>query len=956
MSGEPPAPRGREREIAALLDLLDQARRGVGAFVLIEGEGGIGKTHLAGALLAAAADRGVQTRAGQANQFERHRPFAAIADSLAISPASADERSRHAAQLLAGLNVPARREQPAWAASLHDSGELELALDEILLDVLEDLCARSPALLVIEDLHWADSASLGFVGRLLRRVEQLGTLVLCTARPSPRPAELERVVHAAREHGATLLTLGPLPASEITAIATSLLGATPGRNLQRKLAACGGNPLFARTLLDALRSDEAIAQSADGTVEVADERAPEALGLTVLGWLASLAPQTVDTLQMASVLGSRFTLADLAIVTRRGAAELWGALRDALSTGALVESEQHLGFRHELVRDALYEDLPGTVRAALHGEFASALAEAGAAPSAVAEHLLRGAPHADRDSVDWIVRAAREAAPQSAATAAELLAAAVEMTDEHDPERAAMRAELGLTLIAAGRRIEGEDICREVLAGAEATPAEGALRLALANSLMERGQALEAVAEAASAAAATGVTPGDRAEALSWTVMAPLLGGDLEGAERAAAEALAYAEQADAAAATGLLLTRLAHIAFSRGEFERQAQLTARAVAVVERDGGRDALHASHAHLNHALAQTDCDDPRAGLASIDEARRLYAELGMEEDIRNSHHYACWPLIVAGDWDDALAEIETTVALSDEAGISWVVDVLALRAVMLVRRDETAAALAPLTRAEAARAQGAPEFRAGIVTWARALLDESDGRSDAVEPLWDAWIAAGAAKAYGNQRMIAADLARMLAARGETERVARLAADMEELARRNRELTTVQALACHCRALLHGDGDGLERACELYGRDIRPEERAMLLEAAAAARAREGERDRARTLADRALALHDELGAARESARARARLRDAGLRPARRGSRAREQTGWGSLTPSELRVAELAAEGMSNPQIAERLVVSRHTVATHVSHILLKLDLRSRYELAAARPAAAEIAR
>ena len=127
---------------------------------------------------------------------------------------------------------------------------------------------------------------------------------------------------------------------------------------------------------------------------------------------------------------------------------------------------------------------------------------------------------------------------------------------------------------------------------------------------------------------------------------------------------------------------------------------------------------------------------------------------------------------------------------------------------------------------------------------------------------------------------------------------------------------------------------------------RPLELALACEDAGAAFARQGDVDRARPLLDQAIAIYERLDAARDLARAEAALREAGIRRGRRGTRGRPQTGWQSLTPAERAVADLVAEGLSNPQIGERLYISRRTVQTHLAHVFAKLDITSRAQLAA----------
>ncbi|MDW5598926.1 hypothetical protein VSS74_31495, partial [Conexibacter stalactiti] len=367
----------------------------------------------------------------------------------------------------------------------------------------------------------------------------------------------------------------------------------------------------------------------------------------------------------------------------------------------------------------------------------------------------------------------------------------------------------------------------------------------------------------------------------------PLLAHDLDAAAAAAELALSAAEEAGAAHVVALSLTRLAHVAGFRGDFGEQQRLAARAVAVAVADGGRETHHSSHAHLNHALALADVDRPREGSAAVAAGRGLYERLGMEETLRNSHHYAGYPLMFAGRWEDAIAELQTAVALSEESGISWTPDVLAALAVMLVRRDELEAARELVAAGERAIAAGAPEFRLGWLAWAGALVQEADGdHSGALERLWGAWTTVSAAGVLGEQRHFAPDLGRML---GDKSRLAQLADAIEALARRNPELPAIAALAARCRALADGDAEALAVAAEQYPDGPRPHERALACEDAAVALVAAGQLERGRALADadrlergRALAdialeTYTRLGARREVSRADARLRAAGLR-------------------------------------------------------------------------------
>ena len=160
------------------------------------------------------------------------------------------------------------------------------------------------------------------------------------------------------------------------------------------------------------------------------------------------------------------------------------------------------------------------------------------------------------------------------------------------------------------------------------------------------------------------------------------------------------------------------------------------------------------------------------------------------------------------------------------------------------------------------------------------------------------------------------------------------------------MPSLTGAALRCRGLAEDDAELLAAAVDAYARGPRPLELALAAEDAGRAMDRHGRADRARLLLGRAAAGYERLDAARDLARAESALRDLGIRRGRRGPRGRPRTGWPSLTVTELTVAGLVAEGLTNPQIGDRLYVSRRTVQTHLVHIFAKLDISSRAQLAA----------
>jgi DNA-binding CsgD family transcriptional regulator len=190
-----------------------------------------------------------------------------------------------------------------------------------------------------------------------------------------------------------------------------------------------------------------------------------------------------------------------------------------------------------------------------------------------------------------------------------------------------------------------------------------------------------------------------------------------------------------------------------------------------------------------------------------------------------------------------------------------------------------------------------------------------------------------------------DLIRLARAAGDDSRARAAAAAVAAVAAAN-EVPWLTGAALRCQGLATGDAALLAAAVDAYARGPRPLDLALAAEDAGRALAQAGETSRARDFLDQAVAGYERLDAARDLARTEAVLRDLGIRRGRRGPRGRPKYGWPSLTETELTVAGLVAEGLSNPQIGERLYVSRRTVQTHLAHIFAKLDITSRAQLAA----------
>jgi DNA-binding CsgD family transcriptional regulator len=935
---------GRSSQLRELAGAVEAAVGGAGCSFLVEGEAGIGKTSLLEETLRAAEGLGLQVFQAAAEELERRRPFGVIIDCLGIDRTATDPRRAEIARILEKAQSPTGWEPLAAGAQ----GEFRVV--EAILTLLEDLSVQRPLAIAIDDLQWADPSTLLVLHRLGRSVHRLPVLLVGACRPLPRPLDLDRLIASLTAHGARRLVLGPLGEQTVAALVETLVAARPGPQLLRQVEGAGGNPLFVTELVGALTAGGSLETAPDGRVEVATVGIPPSLTLTILHRLSFLPQPTLDILRAASVIGTSFTMAELSLVTGTAAFELLAGLRASLTAGVLDEDATRLRFRHDLLREALYQDLPAAVRAGLHRDAARALAGAGAPPAQVAEHLLRGAVPGDAEAVAWLREAAARVASHAPAVAVDLLRRALELADPVDPGRDHMLAEQAVSLMWSGRVLEAEQLCREVLARGHDPAVDSLLRLCLGQALVARGRGEEALKEADAAAAAPDLSDVERARLWAWASMGRLSLGDLDGAVRLADLVVSASPEGADDLARCIALTTLATARNFRGRFAEAVRLAEAAVQVADRSPGWAAAHRFHVHFFLAIFLLEVDRLEEAQRALQRGRHLSEELGAKWSLPIYQWASALARFVAGDWEDASAECEACLELAEDLGTRHgVLFSHSLAAIIALHRNDLATAEAAAAAAERELAQTGRQH--GLEFWvrlARALLLEAAGQPQAAcEALWGAWQQGAAAGILSYNADLGPDLVRLSLAAGHADRAAEASVGVQALAAANPEVARLQGVALQCRGLVAGDPETLLQAVAAHRRGPRPLELARACEDAAAALVRAARPAEAAPLFEEAFALYERLQAARDVARVEAGLRLVGRRRGRRGPRGRPRSGWASLTATEAKVAELVAEGLSNPEIARRLFVSRHTVHTHVSHILAKLGLGSRVELAAA---------
>jgi len=665
MTALAPVPRicGREAEIQALGEALDRVASGGPAIVLVEGEAGIGKTRLLAQVLQDARGRGMPVAAGRAEELERTRPFGVLASAFGCTRSSPDPRRAAIAGLLASQG--AGDLGPITVTS--DPG-LRFRVVDAFTDLVEELALTGSLVIGLDDLQWADPSSLLTLGVLGRRLDYVPVGVIGCLRPSPRVAELDRLAGALEAAGARHLILRPLTGEAVTGLVAQAVAAEPGPRLLAEVAGAGGNPLFVTELLAALTQEGTIA-TAGGRAEVAETVLPPTLRLTILRRVSFLPETTLQALRSASILGSGFSLTDLATVTGRPAVDLSIVLGEAIRAGVLDDDGARLRFRHDLIRDAIYEDLAGSVRRALHREAGQRLAQAGAPALQVAEHLARGATPGDPEAVAWLARAARHAAPRSPDIAANLLDRAVGLMSPGDPGRDGLLAERASSLMWAGRIADAQATCR-LLLGRDLDPSlEDTVRVCLGYALLAGGQARDGLCELERAFQSPLLTGAERAEAQAWASLARLLLADLDGAAAAAAQAQPAAVAARDPLATSVAMTTLAQVSELRGDLGDALQIIDDAVRLADQSPGRLG-HRFPVHDFRAYILITLDRLDEASSTLEVGTRISEELGTRWALARYHTVRAQERFLAGHWDDAVAEIEADTSPVGVPGESY----------------------------------------------------------------------------------------------------------------------------------------------------------------------------------------------------------------------------------------------------------------------------------------------
>jgi len=905
--------RGRTNELDALVQAAENARAGSGTTVLLEGEAGIGKTRLIDEIAARADDLGMQVRRGTAEELEQGRPFGSLVDALGSSdtaPRLGDDAAAEATRVL---------------------------IQDAFVDHLERLAA-SPLLLALDDLQWADRATMATLWALARRSSDMGLLLVLAFRPTPTPPGLERLLEGSDRIGALRIRLGPVADAALDDLALDVLGAPPTPALREQLQGAGGNPFVALELLAARSADARDVRPGEDEDDLAGSQLPPALRGALLARFTGLSATARRVLPVAAVLGGSARVDDLAALLGITSDEAGEVVTEAVDAGLLQPTGDSLSFRHDLIREALYESLPNAVRIGWHREAARIL-EGGAEPTVVAQHLMLGATRGDPDTLAALRRAAAQLgdAPDVAAALLERASAlSVDPATRAETEVARARA-----LLRAGHAEEAERQANTVLAVAAATPAIRAQALLTrARSLLLQARYGEANAVYGDALATGELEPRTVAVTRGMQALTSAFSLGLDRALEQSGEAEAEGTGLNETEAVVHALMARCMVYLQRSEFELAVAAGREAMVLSDREGATDNGHV----LGFALVAAD----RAEEARATTERGRQRALSSGDIPAVGAHQLTLAFIAwsSGRWDDAVVEVGGLGALAEDFGLP-VGDPMAHAVIgnIAFHRGDRAGAQSELEGGRSAPPAGAvPQ---NLLARLSALMLELDGDIDgAFTLLFEAMQFQSALGIDAGRNMLGVECARLAVAAGRIGEAEELVSDLAAFGERAVS-PAARGTANFARGIVEGDGPVLRKAATEFEAASRPLQRMRSLEAAGHAFARAGAQDDAVSSLRDALTVTDELGAVHDSRRITAILRDLGVRIGAKDQSARPPQGWESLTKAERDVAQLLAEGLRNREIADRLVVSRRTVETHVSRLYTKLGAENRVALAQA---------
>jgi len=746
-----------------------------------------------------------------------------------------------------------------------------------------------PAVVVIDDLHLADDATLLALHAIADGIHERPLLIVAGRHRGIAPERFTRLDRLAIVHD-----LEPITGDAVAALVGDAVPAA-------LVDGAGGNPWLLRRLAD-------------------DDR-----DAAISAWATGLAGLDGALLRYAAILAEPTPVATLATVTATAPEGVLAGVEQLSARGLVEERAGTVRLRHPVVRTAV-----AATSAGLRGPAAKALAGEGAPPREIAAVLSNAPP--DAWSAGWLAKHAADLAAESTSDTVELLRRTVSWLSPGDPRLHPMRAALAEARLWTGRLADARDTAVAGLAARPDPATRARLRAVLAGVAIGEMDPDTAIATLNPERVAGELPPRLAVlDAYAW-----LLRGDLAGAVAGMTQASAARDDPLVEAsvknlrAVGACLTR---------DLDGALDLLDQAAAVLDitvTDRGQSLM----CQLLRAVVQDLRQDPST-MDSIEAARPLAGLLG--------HGFLVWLHTISalacvnrGRWDDALAEIRAAMALPSQYGLAGVLHALASN--VFLHRGDVAAARVHSELSAKEDDRGVAVFYAQVTLISRATLAEQEGDSARALAIVRAIADGGVGPHRGHAvATVGAPLVRIAWRGGDQELARRLVDQLRHWA--SGESVGEAIALMYCQGLADGDVDLLLGAAERFTEGGAPVAAARAAEDAAVVLAASGRSVDAKAAYQMAVERYTKLAADGDLQRADAALRAHGVRRGATGPRRRPKQGWDSLTAAEYRVAELVGKGATNRDVAERLLVSVRTVDSHVSRVLAKLGYSSRVEIA-----------
>jgi DNA-binding CsgD family transcriptional regulator/tetratricopeptide (TPR) repeat protein len=914
---------GRDAELALVRGELERLADGAEAVVVVEGAAGMGKSRLLAEVAAIARSLGIRVGTSAADPSETVVELAALLAALFDG----------AEPLL----------DPGGLSTLHAQPEQRFWLLRDLQQLLERAALDSPLLIAIDDAHWADSGTVAAIRTLPMRLMGLPIAWVIALRPPREATPLVQALEQLKREGARTIVLGPLDDDAVVQLATDMLAAQPDESILKQLAEAGGSPFLVVETLLGLQEEERI-RVVDGRAELIDGQLPRRVHEKMRERLGRLSDEASDAVTVAASLGRTFTFDELARTLGQPASDLLAPVGELLEANLLVERDEKLAFWHDITREAVRASVPVTARRALDRQAAGVLLEAGALPVEVAVQLAASAQPGDEVAIATLLDAAETLVTTDPDTVAQFGQRALEIAPLHHPQRGEIVGTTAIALHIAGNSEQAIAFADRALR--ETLPAlqEAEVRLSIAGMFAISP-------EIRIGAGRLALNLPDLPETLRARHLACLFhnlvtAGRLEEARAVLEDARAAVGSAHDARSSFTLRVAESALDYADDRFGPSLELITSAYRDGIFAGDDQRLRLAHMWHGELLSAADRHDEALAIAADGLAAAQRDRQGWAYQMFETWHGRM--LLRTGRLSEALAVLEGRFALEDGTRAAAVLDAAGIVALgrLAIHTGDPRQARRLADIAEVMLERGTPAVRRHA-RWLLALFAMAEGDAEAAR----GWLRRAPTEPDGRAILprfpldIADEvlLARVALATEDDELAQLALSNSRRRAELNPGVASIAATAAHVRGLLEPSHADLREAVDLFERTPRRLELAAALEDLGGERIAT-DREAAIEVLGRSLALYTELGATWDARRVRSRLRELGVR--RRLVTAEPEThGWAALTTSELAVARLVADGLTNREVADRLFVSPHTVNSHLRHVFTKLGINSRVELA-----------